>query len=42
MTMKVEILQPKAYCAGVSNAIKIAYQAKEEHPDKDVFVLGML
>ena len=40
--MKVEILQPKAYCAGVSNAIKIAYRAKEEHPEKDVYVLGML
>ena len=40
--MKVEILQPKAYCAGVSNAIKIAYHAKEEHPNKDVYVLGML
>lgn len=40
--MKVEILQPKAYCAGVSNAIKIAERAKEEHPEKDVYVLGML
>ena len=40
--MKVEILQPKAYCAGVSRAIKIAHQAKEEHPDKEVYVLGML
>ena len=40
--MKVEILQPKAYCAGVSRAISIARQAKKEHPDLDVFVLGML
>lgn len=40
--MKVEILQPKAYCAGVSRAIVIAHKAKEEHPDKEVFVLGML
>ena len=40
--MKVEILQPKAYCAGVSRAISIAKKAKQEHPSSDVFVLGML
>ena len=40
--MKVEILQPKAYCAGVSNAIKLAYKAREENPNKKVYVLGML
>ena len=40
--MKVEILNPKAYCAGVSNAIAIAHRAKKENPDKEVYVLGML
>ena len=40
--MKVEILKPKAYCAGVSNAINLAIKAREENPDKKVFVLGML
>ena len=40
--MKVEILKPKAYCAGVSNAIQLAYKAREENPDKKVYVLGML
>ena len=40
--MKVEILKPKAYCAGVSNAIKLAYKAREENPNKKVYVLGML
>lgn len=40
--MKVEILNPKAYCAGVSNAIAIAHKAKKENPDKEVYVLGML
>lgn len=40
--MKVEILNPKGYCAGVSNAIKIAIKAKEEHPNSGVYVLGML
>ena len=40
--MKVEILQPSAYCAGVSRAISLARQARNEHPDKGVYVLGML
>lgn len=40
--MKVEILNPKAYCAGVSNAISMALQARKENPDKEVYVLGML
>ena len=40
--MKVEILNPKAYCAGVSNAIQTALKAKKEHFDKEVYVLGML
>ena len=34
MKMKVEILQPSAYCAGVSRAISLAKQAKKENPDK--------
>lgn len=40
--MKVEILNPAAYCAGVNRAIIIARKAKEEHPNKNVYVLGML
>ena len=40
--MKVEILQPKAYCAGVNSAIKLAYKAREENPNKKIYVLGML
>lgn len=40
--MKVEILEPKGYCAGVTNAINIALKAKQEHQDEDVYVLGML
>lgn len=40
--MKVKILEPKAYCAGVNHAIIMAYKAKQEHLDKDVYVLGML
>ena len=40
--MKVEVLNPKGYCSGVTLAIKTALKAKEENPDRDVFVLGML
>ncbi len=40
--MKVSILQPKGYCAGVARAINIALQARKEHLDKEVSVLGML
>ena len=40
--MEVEILSPQGYCAGVTNAINMAKQAKKENLDKDVFVLGML
>lgn len=40
--MKVTILEPQGYCAGVTNAINIALKAKEENKDKEVFILGML
>lgn len=40
--MKVEILEPKGYCAGVNHAIELAFQARKDNPDKKVFVLGML
>ena len=40
--MKVTILEPQGYCAGVTNAINIALKAKEEHPNNDVYILGML
>ena len=40
--MKVEILNPKGYCAGVSHAISMAVTVKKENPDKGVYVLGML
>lgn len=39
---KVTILEPKGYCAGVARAINVALNAKKEHPNKDVYILGML
>ena len=40
--MKVSILQPKGYCAGVARAINIALKARQEHESEDVSVFGML
>ena len=40
--MKVTILQPKGYCAGVARAVNIALKARKEHQNIDVYVLGML
>ena len=40
--MKVELVTPQGYCAGVKNAINTALKAKQENPEKRVFVLGML
>ena len=40
--MKVTILEPSGYCSGVERAMKIAIKTKEDNPDKNVVVLGML
>ena len=40
--MKVVILKPKGYCAGVNSAIELAKQVRLDNPNKDVYVLGML
>lgn len=40
--MKVTLCSPQSYCAGVTNAIRLAYKAKSEHPDTPIYVLGML
>lgn len=40
--MKVELISPQGYCSGVTRAIDMALKAKKEHPDKNVYALGML
>ena len=40
--MKVTILEPYGYCSGVERAMKIAIETKQNNPDKNVVVLGML
>ena len=40
--MKVILVKPYGYCAGVANAISLAYKTKEEHPHSKIIILGML
>ena len=40
--MKVTVLEPSGYCAGVEHAMKIAIKTKDKNPSKNVVVLGML
>lgn len=40
--MKIEILEPFGYCAGVDRAINLAFEIKQKHPHQKVVVLGML
>lgn len=40
--MKVKLIKPYGFCMGVINAIKIAKEAKEKYPTKNVAILGML
>ena len=40
--MEVLILNPHGYCLGVNEAIATALKAKKDHPDKNVYLLGLL
>ena len=40
--MKITIIEPKSYCAGVTNAINIALKAKQDYPSKNIYILGKL
>lgn len=40
--MKVNLIKPQGFCSGVTKAISIAKKAKEENPNKKVYILGML
>lgn len=36
--MKITVIEPKSYCAGVTNAINIALKAKEDYPkEKSIY-----
>ncbi|MCD8204750.1 MAG: 4-hydroxy-3-methylbut-2-enyl diphosphate reductase [Coprobacillus sp.] len=38
----VTLVEPYGYCDGVKRAIEIAHKAREENPDKNIYVLGDL
>ncbi|MCQ2742367.1 MAG: hypothetical protein MJ239_03615 [Bacilli bacterium] len=40
--MKVRVVKPYGFCSGVSRAILLAHKAKEEHPEKKIYLLGMI
>ena len=40
--MNVSLIKPQGFCSGVTKAIDIARKAKEENPDKPIYILGML
>lgn len=42
LIMKITVLEPKGYCAGVKNAIALAEQTKNKYSDREVFVYGNL
>ena len=36
--MEITVIEPQGYCAGVTNAINIAYKARKDYPNKEVIV----
>lgn len=42
IAMKIEIIEPFGYCAGVDRAIRLALETKKKNHAKEVVILGML
>ena len=40
--MQVKRVVPSGFCKGVIRAVQIARKAREDHPDEDIYVLGMI
>ena len=40
--MNIKKVIPCGYCKGVINAINLAKQTKNEYPDEDIYILGMI
>ena len=40
--MVVALIKPQGFCSGVTRAVQLAKKAKEEHPNKTIYILGML
>lgn len=40
--MEIKRIVPSGYCKGVVNAINIVKKTRQEYPDKDIYILGMI
>lgn len=40
--MKITVVKPVGYCAGIRNAVNIAMKARQDYPNKRVIVIGLL
>ena len=40
--MEVALIKPQGFCSGVTRAVELAKKAKNENPDKNIYILGML
>ncbi len=40
--MEIKRIVPSGYCKGVVNAINIVKKTKQEYPDKNIYILGMI
>ena len=40
--MEVALIKPQGFCSGVTRAVKLAMDARKEHPGKNIYILGML
>ena len=40
--MEIQTLSPRGYCYGVVNAIRLALDVKQKHPNENIYLLGMI
>ena len=40
--MQITLIKPQGFCGGVTRAVSLVKRAREEHPDKNIYILGML
>ena len=40
--MEVALIKPQGFCSGVTRAVEVAKKAKQENPNKNIYILGML
>lgn len=40
--MEVSLIKPQGFCSGVTRAVNMVKLAKAEHPNKEIYILGML